>query len=134
MIILTTSPDLPYKYCWGELAYVGRDFYKIVLPIKQALPDDVYFLYYPNPSELQTRVTEFKKFTQHVSSNTLITLEVPSLKNKSYPTMIKAEVELAQRYIDSMPQDVHSVGRMGTYRYVDMDDIVVQGLEFEKHL
>ena len=26
-----------FKYCWGELAYVGRDFYKIVLPIKQVL-------------------------------------------------------------------------------------------------
>ena len=82
----------------------------------------------------QTRVTEFKKFTRHQSPNTLITLEVPSMKNKLYPTMIKSQVDLAQRYIDALPDNVHSVGRMGIYRYVDMDDIILQGLEFKKEL
>ena len=134
MMISTVSPDLLHEYCWGDLAYVGRDFFKIVLPIEQALPDDVYFLYYPNANEQQTRVTEFKKFTQHKSPNTLITLEVPSMKNKLYPTMIKSQVDLAQRYIDALPDNVHSVGRMGIYRYVDMDDIILQGLEFKANL
>lgn len=134
MMISTTSPDIPLEFCWGELAYVGRDFYKIVLPIRQALPDDVYFVYYPNPTEQQTRVTEFKKFTLHESPNTLITLEVPSMKNKLYPTMIKSQVELAERYINELPANVHSVGRMGTYRYVDIDDIILQGLDFKKNL
>ena len=36
-----------FKYCWGELAYVGRDFYKIVLPIKQVLPKDVILFIIP---------------------------------------------------------------------------------------
>ena len=132
MIISTISPDFLFDYCWGELAYVGRDFYKIVLPIKQALPDDVYFIYYPNENEQQTRVTEFKKFTQHKSDNTLITLEVPSMKNKLYPTMIKKEVELAEKYLKALPDKILSVGRMGTYRYVDIDDIIMQALEFKK--
>ena len=44
----------------------------------------------------------------------MITLEVPSMKNKLYPTMIKKEVELAEKYIKAL-QDVMSVGRMGTY-------------------
>ena len=39
----------------------------------------------PNPGEQQTRVTEFKKFTNHESHNSLITVEVPSMKNKLYP-------------------------------------------------
>ena len=56
------------------------------------------------------------------------------MKNKLYPTMIKKEVELAEKYISSLPQDVMSVGRMGTYRYVDIDDIIMQGLEFSKSL
>ena len=132
LMISTISPDILFDSCWGELAYVGRDFFKIVLPIEQALPDDVFFLYYPNASEQQTRVTEFKKFTQHQSPNTLITLEVPSMKNKLYPTMIKKQVDLAQKYMDALPDNIHSVGRMGTYRYVDMDDIILQGLEFRK--
>ena len=134
LIISTTSPDFLFKNCWGELNYVGREFYKIVLPIEHVLPKDVYFLYYPNENEQQTRVTEFKKFTQHKSKNSLITLEVPSMKNKLYPTMIAKDVALAQKYLDALPEKIMSVGRMGTYRYVDIDDIIMQGLQFYKEL
>lgn len=134
LIVSTTSPDFLFKYCWGELNYVGREFYKIVLPIEHVLPKDVYFLYYPNKNEQQTRVTEFKKFTQHKSKNSLITLEVPSMKNKLYPTMISKDVALAQKYLDALPEKIMSVGRMGTYRYVDIDDIIMQGLQFYKEL
>ena len=48
--------------------------------------------------------------------------------------MIKKEVELAEKYVKALPQDVLSVGRMGTYRYVDIDDIIMQGLEFYENL
>ena len=134
LIISTVSPDFLFNNCWGELKYVGRDFYKIVLPIKEVLPKDVYFLYYPNKNEQQTRVTEFKKFTNHKSDNSLITLEVPSMKNKLYPTMIKEEIDLAKKYLDALPKNIMSVGRMGTYRYVDIDDIVLQGLKFKESI
>ena len=134
MIISTISPDFLMDNCYGELAYVGRDFFKIVLPIENLLPEDVFFLYYPNENEQQTRVVEFKKLTRHKSPNTLITMEVPSMKNKLYPTMIKSEVDKAQKYIDALPENIKSVGRMGTYRYVDIDDIILQGLEFKKNL
>lgn len=132
MIISTTSPDLLFDCDQGELAYVGREVYKIVLPCKQVLPDDVYFVYYPGPKEQQTRVTEFKKFTRHESPNTLITLEVPSMKNKLYPTLLTSQVYLAEQYINRMPDDIHSVGRMGKYRYVDIDDILLDAIQFEK--
>ena len=134
LVISTTSPDLLFKCDMGELAYVGREIYKIVLPIKQALPDDVYFVYYPGPKEQHTRVTEFKKFTLHDSPNTLITLEVPSMKNKLYPTLLSAQVNLAQSYIDRLPDWCLSVGRMGKYRYVDIDDILLDALTFNKAL
>ena len=134
LVVNTISPDILLDNCYGELAYVGRDFYKIVLPNENVLPKDVYFIYYPNLGEQQTRVTEFKKFTLHESKNSLITLEVPSMRNKLYPTMIKAEVEKAEKYINELPEGIISVGRMGTYRYVDIDDIIMQGLEFKKNI
>ena len=134
LIISTVSPDFLFNSCWGELKYVGRDFFKIVLPIKEVFPKDVYFLYYPNEDEQQTRVVEFKKFTRHNSPNSLITLEVPSMKNKLYPTMIKEEIDLAKKYLDALPKNIMSVGRMGTYRYVDIDDIIMQGLDFKESL
>jgi len=130
LLISTTSPDVLFNYCDGELKYVGRDVYKIVLPCEQVLPDDVYFVYYPGKKEQQTRVTEFKKFTHHKSPNSLITLEVPSMKNKLYPTLLKSQVTLADNYIAKLPSWILSVGRMGKYRYVDIDDIIMDGLDF----
>ena len=134
ILISTISPDTLLDYQYGELRYVGREFHKIVLPIECALPEDVYFLYYPNASERHTRVVEYKKFTLHKSSSTLLGLEIPSLKNKLYPTMIQSEVDKAQRYIAALPDHVFSVGRMGTYRYIDIDDIIMQSLSFGKQV
>ena len=75
-------------------------------------------------------MVEYKKFTLHESPYTLLGLEVPSLVNKLYPTLIQSEVDKAQKYIDALPEDVYSVGRMGTYRYVDIDDIILESIKF----
>ena len=108
--------------------------HKVVLPLEHVFPEDVYFIYYPNASEAHTRVVEYKKFTLHDSPHTLLGVEVPSLKNKLYPTMIQAEVDKAQKYIDALPEKVYSVGRMGTYRYIDIDDIILESQEFVESL
>ena len=59
--------------------------------LKESLiaPDDVYFLYYPNENEQQLELQNLRSLRKHKSNNSLITLEVPSLKNKLYPTMLK---------------------------------------------
>jgi len=134
IIVSTTSPDVLMDNQYGELAYMGREMYKMVLPIESVLPKDTYFLYYPSPSVGQTRIVEYKKFTQHKSPNTLLILEVPSRKNKLYPMMIQKEVDRAQQYIDALPDHVFSVGRMGTYRYIDFDDISLEGFKFRDAL
>ena len=122
------------NYEYGELRYVGRECYFMVLPIEEVFPKDTYFLYYPSKNVKHTRLVEYKKFTQHKSPNTLVVLEVPSKMNKLYPMLIQKEVDLAQKYIDAMPDHVYSVGRMGTYRYVDIDDIILAGFEFSKEM
>ena len=134
IIISTTSPDFLMDNQYGELKYVGRDFHLILLPVESIFPDDVYFLYYPNATEAHTRVVELKKFTLHKSPHTLLLLEIPSLNNKLYPTMIKSEVDKAQKYIDALPPNVYSLGRMGVYRYIDIDDVILQAKEFVQNM
>lgn len=134
ILISTISPDVLMDYRYGELRYIGREFHKIVLPIEFALPEDVYFLYYPNGNEIHTRIVEYKKFTLHKSPHTLLGFEVPSLKNKLYPYRVKAEVERAKRYLAALPKNVYSLGRMGMYEYIDTDDIIMQSLRFVEHL
>jgi|TARA_B100001964_G_C14217004_1_gene593277 UDP-galactopyranose mutase len=129
VLVSTISPDTLMDYQYGELGYVGREFHNIVLPLEFALPEDVYFVYYPNANESHTRVVEYKKFTMHRDPTTLLSLEIPSRKNKLYPTLIQSEVDKAQQYIDALPDNVLSVGRMGTYRYKDIDDIILESIE-----
>jgi UDP-galactopyranose mutase len=134
IIINTISPDILFDYAYGELPYVGADFYRIVLPIEHCFPENVYFLYYPN-SEPFKRLVEYKKFTHHRAPTTLIGMEIPSLNGKYYPMPIKPEQAKAQKYFDEMPNGIFSIGRAGSYRYdVDIDDCIAQAMEVAKKL
>jgi UDP-galactopyranose mutase len=128
------SPEVIMKYAYGKLRWLGRDFMRIVLPIKEALPKNVYFLYYAN-SEPFTRIVEYKKFYNgYESDSTLLGLEIPSHSNELYPYPVTTEQNKAQRYFDNMPGNIHSVGRAGIYRYIDIDDIIAQAMEVAKRL
>jgi UDP-galactopyranose mutase len=129
VIINTISPDILFDHTYGELPYIGRDFHKIVLPIEYCFPPNVYFLYYAN-SEQFTRLVEYKKFTHHKASTTLVGMEIPSLNGKYYPLPIKVEQTKAKKYFDEMPGSVFSIGRAGSYRYdVDIDDCIAQAMD-----
>jgi len=124
VIVNTISPDYLFESCYGELPYVGRDLIPIILPVEYALPQDVYFIYYAG-AEKYTRVVEYKKFTQHKSPTTLITIEIPSSKSKYYPMPFESEKAKAKRYFELMPEGVFSIGRAGSYLYnVDIDDTI----------
>jgi UDP-galactopyranose mutase len=127
IIINTISPEILYESCYGPLRWMGRDFLKIVLPVKEALPENAHFLYYAN-EEPFTRIVEYCKFSEwdKESPTTLLGIEIPSYSNKLYPYPMKADQEAAQKYLDMLPQDVHSIGRMGSYRYLDMGGIIDQ--------
>lgn len=128
-IVSTISPDIPFAFCHGELPYVGRDFHKIVLPIKQALPNDVYFMY-ETGGEAWTRCTEFKKFTRYVADTTLLGIEVPSFNGKHYPLPVIKYQKLAERYYQEMAPGVFCLGRSGSYRYgIDIAACIGQAYE-----
>lgn len=133
LIVNTVSPDMLLNYAYGELPYVGREFMTIVLPVEHAFPDKVYFTYYAG-DEPYTRIVEYKKFTQHQSPSTLIGIEIPSHKNKLYPMPIKKEIARAYQYFDAMPDGVISMGRAGSYKYIDIDDIVWQAMKMAEEL
>jgi UDP-galactopyranose mutase len=129
VIVNSVSPDGLFDYCYGELPYAGREFHRIVLPIEFALPPHVYFIYYAN-QESFTRIVEYKKFTLHKAPTTLISLEIPSKKNKLYPVPFESEKARAKKYFDEMPDGVFCVGRAGKYLYnVDIDDTIDHALK-----
>lgn len=134
ILINTLSPDILFEYCFGELKFIGRDFMKIVLPIKDVFPNDIFFLYYANDEQF-TRIVEYKKFTLHDSENSLIGLEIPSNSGKHYPMPIKKELERASKYFSLLPENIFSIGRAGSYDYnIDIDDCIYQSMNIAKNL
>ena len=134
VLINTISPDEILNFKYGKLGFIGRDFHKIVLPVKEAFPKDVFFLYYPNQEKF-TRLVEYKKFTRHKSKTTLIGLEIPSTNGRYYPVPIKSEQKKAKKYFDDFKRGCYSIGRAGSYRYeVDIDDCIYQAMLIKEDL
>jgi len=133
IIINTASLDEVFEYCYGELRYIGRDFLKIILPIEEAFPEPYHFVHYAN-EEPYTRIVEYKKLTGYKSPYTLIGIETPSFKNKLYPYPVKSEIEKADRYKKLLPKDCYTLGRMGKYKYDNMDMIVKDCMELAKEI
>ena len=132
IVISTIAPDNFTQQKYGELKFIGRDFHKIILPVKEIFPKDVYFLYYTNDEKF-TRLVEYKKFTNFKSKTTLIGMEIPSKNGKHYPLPFKKDINLSHKYLKEMPEWFFSIGRAGTYRYlVDIDDSIEQAMEIKK--
>ena len=128
-VTISTIPiDEFCNYRFGELPYVGRDFSVFILPCIEVFPADIRFCHYAG-SEPFTRITEFKKLTYHESEDTLLVLETPSKNNKLYPYLTKRNMATVQRYIDSLPTNVYSIGRLGTYKYSTIEQTISQAFE-----
>jgi len=134
-LVINTAPlDSIFSFCHGKLEFIGRDIQYIVLPIEHALPKDVYFSYYCG-TEKYTRVTEYKKFTQHQSDQTLISIETPSQNGRYYPLPIASQRVLAKKYTDMLGVNFFTIGRLGLYNYrYDIDDVIEQALECVKNV
>ena len=131
VIINTISLDDFLPPVYGPLKYIGRDLELIIMPAREVLPKDIFFLYYPG-EEKYTRIVEYKKLTKQLldSPTTLLSIEYPSDRGKHYPVPIRSEIEKAEKYKALLPESVFSIGRAGAYDYgVDMDDCIEQVME-----
>lgn len=134
IIVSTASPDDVFDRAYGSLPYVGRDFHPFVLPIENAFPANVAFLYYAGPEKF-TLLVEYKKFTQHQSPHTLIGMEIPSGNGRHYPMPMKRCQKLAADYHSLMPEGVFAMGRLGSYRYaVDIAASIEQAFDLTEHI
>ena len=86
---------------------------------------------YPDEATPYTRISEYKHLTGQEAPVTTITYEYPSAEGDPYYPIPRPEnQELFKRYealADETP-DVTFVGRLATYRYYNMDQIVGQAL------
>jgi UDP-galactopyranose mutase len=132
-LIFTGPVDEYFDYCYGKLPYRSLRFEHRTLDRSQYQPAAV--VNYPN-EHLYTRITEFKYLTGQEHSKTSIVFEYPQSKGDPYyPIPQSANAALYQKYkaMADLLTNVHFVGRLGTYKYYNMDQVVAQALAvFEK--
>ncbi|MDD4849650.1 MAG: UDP-galactopyranose mutase [Gemmiger sp.] len=126
-VYFTGSIDRYFDYAYGALPYRCVHFQIEEYARKQYQP--VAVVNYPN-DYAYTRVTEFKHFLKDDTANTVIAKEYSSdTGNPSYPIPTKENLAQYQSYLElAKASKVTFAGRLGTYKYYSMDQIVKAAL------
>lgn len=128
-IVFTGPIDEYFGFRYGKLPYRSLRFEHKVVDREQFQP--VAVVNYPDPKVPYTRITEYKHLTGQTHDRTSITYEYPSTEGDPYYPIPRPEnQELFKRYealADATPS-VTFVGRLATYRYYNMDQVVGQAL------
>jgi UDP-galactopyranose mutase len=127
-VIYTGPIDEYFNYRFGRLPYRSLQFQFETLNKEWQQP--VAVINYPNENPY-TRVTEFKHLTGQEHPKTTLVYEYPkSSGDPYYPMPQPQNAELYRKYqaLAADTAGVHFVGRLGTYRYYNMDQVVAQAL------
>lgn len=133
-LIWTGPVDEYFGFRFGKLPYRSLRFRHETLDREWALPTGT--VNHPDEATPYTRVSEYKWMTGQVHRKTSITYEYPSAEGDPYYPIPRPEnAALYKRYealADAEP-DTWFVGRLATYRYYNMDQVVGMALaEYEK--
>jgi UDP-galactopyranose mutase len=127
-VIFTGPIDEYFDYRYGRLPYRSLDFRFETL--NEAFHQPVAVINYPNDN-LYTRVTEFKHLTGQEHPKTTLVYEYPKAEGDPYyPIQRPENLELYRKYemLGAGTPGVHFIGRLGTYRYYNMDQVTAQAL------
>ena len=128
-IIYTGPIDEYFDFRFGKLPYRSLKFDHQTLDQEQFQP--VAVVNYPCEEVPFTRISEYKHLTGQQSPVTTVTYEYPSAEGDPYYPIPRPEnQELFKKYeaLADATEDVTFVGRLATYRYYNMDQIVGQAL------
>jgi UDP-galactopyranose mutase len=127
-MIYTGPIDAFFGYRFGKLPYRSLEFRHETLDQQSFQP--VGTVNFPN-EQPYTRITEFKHLTGQRHDKTSIVYEYPKAEGDPYyPVPRKENTELYHRYqrLAEAETDVHFTGRLATYKYYNMDQVVAQSL------
>jgi UDP-galactopyranose mutase len=127
-LIYTGPVDEFFDFRFGKLPYRSLRFHHVTLDAQWHQP--VAVVNYPQTQEY-TRITEYKHLTGQEHLKTSITYEYPSSEGDPYYPVPRPEnAELYKRYerLALATPNVWFVGRLATYRYYNMDQVVGQAL------
>ena len=133
-MIYTGPVDYYFDYCYGRLPYRSIEFRFETIETPVFQPTGT--INYPNEHPY-TRVTEFKYLTGQQHPKTSVVYEYPwDEGDPYYPVPRPENTELYKRYqlLAEAEQNTYFTGRLATYKYYNMDQVVAQSLTLFKKL
>jgi UDP-galactopyranose mutase len=129
-VVFTGPIDEFFDYRFGRLPYRSLEFRFEThdVPVLQEAP----VINYPNENAY-TRITEFKYLTGQEHSKTTVVYEFPKAQGDPYYPIPRPENQLLYRKYQALADQtdgVHFLGRLGTYKYYNMDQCVAQALAY----
>ena len=127
-MIVTGPIDEYFDYRYGPLPYRSLEFR--FETVRQAQVQPVAVINHPNEYPY-TRVTEFKHLTGQEHTWSSLVYEYPQAEGDPYYPIPRPEnAELYRRYesLALATPGVHFAGRLATYKYYNMDQVVAQAL------
>lgn len=139
-VIYTGSIDEFYDYDFGYLEYRSLEFDTKFLPDTDNYQGNAV-VNYTDKDHPWTRIIEHKHFMPNNSAKgTYITFEYPKKCNKGddqyYPINDKRNNELYAKYLSRSKKNTNVIfaGRLGEYKYYDMDKVIESALTLAKRL
>ncbi len=132
-VIYTGPVDAYFGYSLGALAYRSLRFETKALNIPDYQGNAV--VNYTDSETPYTRIIEHKHFTYGKQKNTVITFEFSCEWHPGaepyYPIRDAQNVRLYEKYLELAENEKSTVfgGRLGSYRYFDMDQVIGSALE-----
>ena len=134
-LVFTGPVDEFFERRYGALPYRSLEFRFQTLDVPWALPTGT--VNEPDERVPYTRTTEFKHLTGQSHPRTTIVREFPRAEGDPYYPIPRPENEaLHARYraLAERQPNVAFVGRLATYRYYNMDQVVAQALTAARRL
>lgn len=128
-VLYTGMIDQFYEYCYGELAYRSLRFETEYLEDEDNYQGNSV-VNYTEREVPYTRIIEHKHFEFGTQKGTVITREYPKEWSRGdepyYPVNDKHNSELYEKYAQRAAQEKNVLfgGRLGQYKYYDMDKVV----------
>jgi UDP-galactopyranose mutase len=133
-MIFTGPIDYYFDYCYGKLPYRSIDFkFETVETERFQSTGTINF---PN-EHAYTRVTEFKHLTGQRHPKTTLVYEYPKADGDPYYPVPRPENAVLYKKYQSLAEeipDTYFTGRLATYKYYNMDQVVAQSLALFKKM
>jgi UDP-galactopyranose mutase len=133
-LIYTGPIDSYFDYCFGKLPYRSIEFKFETFERELVQPTGT--INYPEVHPY-TRSTEFKYLTGQKHHKTTIVYEYPQAEGDPYYPIPRQENNLLYKQYEKLAaslEGVYFTGRLGTYKYYNMDQVVAQSLTLFKKI